>query len=551
MSLNRVVLSVVAVLSLGFLIACGSSSHTTPPPTGAFSNANLSGTYVFSIVGTESAGGDFLSITGAFSANGSGSISGGAIDFNDSDTGVAASAFPDQAVTGGSYNVTSDGRGQATLNTTTPWGANTLMVDFVLASSSNGTITQFDANGTGSGTLTLQSSAAAQPAAGNYVFALTGINGSGLSSGAIAGAVAVDGSGNITTPAGTFLDWNDNGNSQQCTITSGSITVTSTPGTASIATNCGTAYNFDVYEASANDYKVIETDQFPNFTGDLFLQTTTTLPTSGQIVFTMAGLGSNAGSSASDIVALGGLATVSGATLVSGEEDYDDEGTSNIQLGTSSTPQAFTGAITAPGTGSRYQLALSTFENGQGQTSLYTFAAYPYSSTAMALIEIDDFGISAGTAYVQSSTSLASAQGYGMNLTAINGGSGSAFEQDDIAEFTANNGSFSNAAIDLNDEGSTLFDKSFSGNYQMDSPATGRGEFTGNTPDDNSPSINLVFYTVSSTQTIFVEVDTSQLGVGTFLQQNASGSASDFTARHLAVLRAAKAMKAKKAKENK
>jgi hypothetical protein len=549
---NRIILSVIALLTLAFLVGCGSSSHSiTPPPSGGFTDANLSGTYVFSIVGSETVGGDLLSITGTFTANGQGSISGGAVDFNDSDTNVAASSFPNVAVSSGTYNVTADGRGQAILTMAElPWTGTTFTVDFVLASNSSGLITQFDTNGTGSGTLALQS-AAGQPAAANYVLALSGINGQGLTPGAIAGAVAVDGSGNITGA----VDFVDNGNWQSCNITSGTITVGSTsPGTASIATSCGTAYNFDVYEASGNDYKFIETDQFPNFSGDLFLQASTAFP-SGQIVFTMAGSGTTAGISGSDLVTLGGLMTSDGSsTLSNGEEDYNDDTSngpvSNINLGVSSTPNTFAGTITPPVSGSRYVLGLTTFENGQGQTAGYTFAAYPYSSTATVLIEIDSLGISAGTAYSQSNTSLASAQGYGMNLTGTNSGG----EEDDIAEFTANNGSFSNGTIDMNDEGTTLFDKSYSGTYGMDSPATGRGELGSTTPESN---INVVFYTASNTQTVFVEVDPTQLGLGTLLQQSATSSQSaikpvtDFSAQHLVTLKAAKAMKAKKAAEKK
>jgi hypothetical protein len=538
---NRIVLPIVAVLSLAFLAACGSSSHhVTPPPSGAFSNANLSGTYVFSLTGTESVGGDFLSITGSFAACGctGGTISGGAIDFNDSDTSVVGSSFPNTSVTGGNYSVTSDGRGKAVLNTTTPWGASTFTVDFVLASSSGasstGLITQFDANGSGSGTLALQS-AASQPAAATYVLSLSGINGTGETAGTIAGAVAVDGSGNIT---GT-LDFNQATNPATCTINSGSvITVSGTPGTATLVTSCDT-FHFDVYAVSANDYKLIETDQFPNFSGDLFLQTATTIP-SGQIVFSLGGPGVviNGVTVITDPVAIAGLVTAdtTGATLSSGEEDFNDNGTASL-TSSSSSAQAISVQITPPSVGSsRYLFAFTNFENGQGQLAAYTFAVYPYSNTAAVMVEVDSNGVSAGTAYTQSSTALAAAQGYGMDLSGFNFNSG--VEEDDIAEFTTTTTGLS-GAIDMNDLGTTpLFDKNYTGTYGgLDATATGRGLITSTTPDQDNPTPDLVYYTVSSTQTVMIEVDPNQLALGSLIQQSGTGSASDLAERHLALSR--------------
>lgn len=539
-SFNRIVLPVLAVLSLAFLAACGSSSHhVTPPPTGSFSNSSLSGTYVFSIVGSDDVVGNFQTITGSFSADGSGNIkSGGAVDFNNE-----AGESPNAAVTGGSYKVTSDGRGQATLNTTNPIGGSTLTLDFALSTSSQGVITQFDGNGTGSGSLVIQS-AASQPAAANYVMVMSGINGSGGSPGAIAGAIAVDGSGNLT---GTF-DYNQDENSATCTLASGStITVGGTPGTATLVTNCST-FNFDVYPVSANDYKLIETDPFPNFSGDLFLQSSPTLQ-SGQYVFTMAGVDA----ATPGPLALGGLMAVdaSGNTITNGEEDFNDAGTSNISSSTS-PPQGFSVAITQPPSGSsRYVVSFTNFVNGNAvAVGAYTFAAYPYGNS-VALIEIDDSGVTAGTAFAQSSTALASGQGYAMNLSGSNANAGA--EEDDIAEFSTTNTGFS-GAIDMNDQApNPVFDGDFTGSYGgIDATATGRGLITSNTPNANDPNIDAVYYTVSNTQTIMVQIDGYQVALGTLLEQNASGSASDFATRHLLTVRAAqKAMKARKANEKK
>ena len=79
------------------------------------------------------------------------------------------------AVTGGSYTITSDGRGKATLSAANPFG-NSMTLDFVLSSKEHGLVTEFDGNGSGSGTLDLQSAVTQAQLAGSYAFTLSGID---------------------------------------------------------------------------------------------------------------------------------------------------------------------------------------------------------------------------------------------------------------------------------------------------------------------------------------------------------------------------------------
>jgi len=511
---NRFVLPVIAVLGLAVLAGCGNGSpKPTPPPSGSFSNSNLKGTYVFSIVGMDSAG-NFLAVTGTFAANGTGGtggITGGAVDINDSGFTPATTNSP---ITGGSYSVTQDGRGQAILTTATPWGSPAIQVDFALTSSGHGLITQFDSYGSGSGSFDLQT-AASQPAVGNYVLGISGITGSTLTPGAMAGAITLDASGN----ASGSVDYNNSAVSSLPTVNSGStVLVSGTPGRATLVTSGGT-FNFDVYGIDATHWRLIETDSFPILSGDLFAQTSTALP-SGQVVFTMAGF--DYSTSAGGPLAVGGLMTSDGTSTISdGEEDFDDAGAVD-----SAGPQAFAGTITPPTSGSRYVLALNNFVNGNAAAvGSYTFAAYPYSG-GVQVVEIDDGGVTAGVAFPQSSTSLASAQGYAFGLSAANSGG---FEEDDIAEFTTTSNSF-NGIIDVNDQGMTHFGQSFSGTYSLDSPATGRGVL-------NSSLLNGAFYTVDGSNVLFIETDgSSQLGLGAFQSQSASAQ-SAFAAQHMAVMR--------------
>lgn len=513
MSLRHQVILPLVISALALLAGCGGSgsAKVTPPPSGSFSNSSLTGTYVFSIVGQD-VNYDFLAMTGTFAANGSGGISGGTIDINDSGF---SSPLTNNPITAGTYSVTSDGRGKAILNTATPFGS-TVTVDFVLASSNHGMITEFDANGSGSGSLDLQTSAS-QPAAGTYVFGLSGISAVSTTTGtgvpaSSAGAITLDGSGNAS---GSF-DYNNNSTPSLLTLNSGStVSAGTTPGTATLLTSSGTLH-FDVYGIDATHMKLIETDSFPILAGDLFSQSSSSFP-SGQIAFTMAG--SDYSVSTTGPLVVGGLMTSDGtANISAGEEDFDDAGNAD------SAPQPFTGTISSAN--GRYVIQLSSFENGAGGViGNFSFAAYP-SSGGIEMVEIDGGGVTSGVAFSQSSTTLAASQGYGLGLTASNANS---YEEDDIAEFTTTSTGFS-GAIDINDQGQqTGFDKAFSGTYTPDSPATGRGTLTSN-------YINGTYYTVDGSTTLFLELDSTQLGAGMLEVQNATAQ-SNLTSSHLAMLR--------------
>ncbi len=510
---NRLVVPVV-FSALLVLAVCGGNGMTkiVPPPSGSFSNSNLNGTYAFSIVGSvNNSFSDFIAIAGAFTANGSGAITGGALDVN---TSAVTSAATNNPITGGSYVITGDGRGKATLTTNTPLGSS-IVVDFVLSSSEHGLITEFDGNGSGSGSLDLQTSTA-QPAAGRYVFGLSGISGLSVTTGAgipaaAAGIVNLDASGNVT--AGT-MDYNDNGLPFFLTIDSGSTVLSGTsPGTITLATSSG-PLNFNTYPVDATHLKVIETNGFPILAGDLFVQSSSAFP-SGQIVFTMAGIDYPGGGAP---LAVGGFMTSDGSSAITGgSEDYNDGGATDT-----TGPLPFGGSITA--SNNRYLLQLNSFENGaNGALGTFTFAAYP-SAGGIQLIEVDGNGVTFGVGFTQSNAVLAANEGYGFGLAAVNQSS----REDDIAQFTTTGTSFS-GVIDYNDQGTTSFRQPLNGTYTPDSPPTGAGVLTANT-------FSGVYYTIDAGNALFIELDNSQLGVGALQTQNASAK-SNLASAHLAMIR--------------
>jgi hypothetical protein len=185
-------------------------------------------------------------------------------------------------------------------------------------------------------------------------------------------------------------------------------------------------------------------------------------------------------------------------------------------------------AISSPLTGGRTEITFVTgFVNGNGGiacSSNCIFAAYP-SSGGLQMLEIDNGGMTNGIAYSQTATTLASGEGYGMNTTGVTTNSA----EDDIAEFTNNNGSFS-GIIDINDQGATAFKNTFSANYAADATVVGRGIVT---PSSNGAL--LTTYVIDNSTAVAVITDPSMVGLGALVKQNSSAK-SNVVANHLAVL---------------
>ena len=510
---NRIVLPLI-LSTLAVLAGCGGSSTpaAVAPPSGGFSASELSGTYVFSTAGSDP-NGYFFTMAGTIVANGSGGITGGVIDINDSDIQVSTpiQAFGQAISSSSNYTVGVDGRGKINL-VSTPLG--TIVFDFVLSSNAGGLITEFDGNGSGSGTLELQSATITQAQlAQGYAFSLSGFDGGDNVLGG-AGAFVLGSDGTITSGTGVN-DFNDSGIVYPAAGLTGvfSLGTGGASGTAQLATAVG-PLNFNFYVVDATHLKVIETDGLngvaPVLSGDVFQQTS--MPT-GSLVFTMAG------ESSAGPLALGGLMTSSGAgQSTSGAEDVNLAGT----LSSPTAPVPFSLNYTAT-TNGRATLGLTNFSGGP--TSM---AIYP-TTEGVLMLEIDNFALTEGTAYAQSATALGTPpQGYGLNLSGVNFGSagsgGGSFELDDIAEFATSASTGPSGLLDENDQGSPQNPQTISAAFSSlaadgSSPATGRGlaSFASNS---TTGLFNIIYYTVDGTNTIFMESDTVQASVGSFQLQS-------------------------------
>jgi hypothetical protein len=508
-----------AAIGLASLAGCGSSTNqASAPPSGSFSNSNLNGTYVFSFSG-EDVTDQFLSqfaITGTMVANGSGSLTGGTIDLVDPALGSAlnTSYTQTQLPVLGNYSITADGRGTGTISVTINGTQVQFGLDFVLSSNSHGMISRFDGNGSGSGTIDLQTSVAQSALQGSYSFGLAGTDSTGTNTLGTVGSFTLDANGNVTSG---LQDISDNGNSigLRALQLQGTVLVGS-PGAAQLKTNTagfGTLH-FDVFPIDPTHLKLIETDSVAYISGDAFVSTGETSFPSGPLALIMAGEDTQ-----QYPFAAGGLLTSDGSSQITGGlEDVNDDG---YVQGTQNVSGSFRT------NGVRTQLTLTGLFNGNFYnfspgTGTYAFAAYPYSGGVM-LLETDNgggtsTGISGGNLYAQTSTSLnTSSAGYALNLSGVNSNG----QTDWISEFTAN-GNSRNGLYDANNFGLIASDLSL--NTGSSSVASnGRGTISFPTLQTNGNSwisaLDLTVYTLNSSTAVFLETDGNQISTGELQMQ--------------------------------
>ena len=525
---NRIFLPII-LSGLGVLISCGgngvSITRPTPPPTGGFSQSNLNGTYVFSLSGTDTSGSAYAMV-GTFSANGSGGITGGVLDINDAGFPISnpvISPVANAPITGGSYTLGVDGRGQIKLNNRTPFSS-PIILDFVLQDSTHGLVTEFDGNSSGSGSLDLQASGATPT--GSYAFIFSGAYGNGFL--ATVGNFTLNGA----TMSG-LQDLNSQGIPYAAETLSGAFALgpSSTPATQISSTPSGSNPNFtityDVVAIDATHLKFIEMDSNGTLSGDAFAQSSTTLPT-GTLAFTLIG------STSSAVIGAGGFMVTDGSGNITNASTEDVNNTGSV----SASFINFSGIYTASGTG-RY--TLGSFVNFVGGTE---YVAYP-SNGGVLLLEMDNAGMMAGAAYPQTAgATLDSSQGYAMNLSGVNLGSstGQSAEVDDISEFaTASSGGTLTGITDENfaPGSSPIYAVALRGTYNT--PDTnGRGQLIANAGNSINSTLNggfnLTYYAVDGTTFPFIETDNGQVTAGVFVKQNSSASSSAATRAHMYVL---------------
>jgi len=472
------------------------------PPAGAvitvqFSNGTLNGKYAFTFSG-QNAGASYVA-AGSISFDGNGAITGGTVDINSG----GASAV---TITGGTYHIGTDGRGNATVVTS----GGTVNWQFAVVNHSRAFVERFDTGvQSASGTMELQDASQFTLAGitGAYAFNLSGANGTNRpGSLAAAGAFGSNGAGVIS---GGALDVNNAGTpSTGLSLTPSAYTPPSASGRGTMTLNSGFAaqpvQTFAYYIVDATHVKVIETDAGAQLVGDVYKQP--------------AGLFTNAsfrngfvfaflGSTGAGVLGEGGVLTLDGAgnvTTATSTIDINANGTVHNSLAVSGTynlADPITGRTTA------------TLMVG-GLPQLYAF--YPQINGALSMVEIDTSNVAAGRALAQGlgPFSGGSFQGnYAVSFT------GTDFvvtpgEEDLVGQILPNGGSaIDTSSVDISDNGVLAHSAALSGNYLVSS--LGRGSpvnLSTNSTLFSSATMNL--YIADSSDALFLESDGTRVLVG-------------------------------------
>lgn len=316
--MRKIVLTLLSIVALAALVACGGSNGSISAPGGpatgnnaGFSTYSLKGNYVFSGSGINGSNHNF-DVVGVFTADGTGNVTSGVRDTY-ADSGAQSQK---EAITG-TYTVNQDGRGQVTLNGSTGQA----VYRFIMQSPSSASFFQFSSTTDDTGRLQLQSAAVTNvigPA--TFVIRLDGEDSAGNAYSAI-GALNVSGG---TTLTGT-IDQNDNGTFLGQLAVTGTISPADSTGrgTLTFTTSSGT-HNFVYYRVSPSHMELASTDSKILLFGYADVQTSASANTAaftGAQVFSLSGYGPSGPLLETGLFGLDG-----GGNLTGGVEDYNSAG---------------------------------------------------------------------------------------------------------------------------------------------------------------------------------------------------------------------------------
>lgn len=468
----------------------GSAAPSTTTVTVQVSNATLSGSYVFELSNS-----NLLSTTaeaGVITFDGAGNITSGSIDF-------AGNSTP-TAITGGTYQIGTDGRGTATIQIA---GGNSSW-QFAIANHDQGFIGALDANGTTlGGTLDLQQLPASSTLQGNYAMALRGtIAGTSPAPFAMAGSIAAASGGSITSAT---LDFNNNFVASTAVTAGGNFTApdSSGRGTLTITSTIATQA-FVYYAVDANRLKLIETDAARPAWGELFAQPAgpfTGATFKGRYALTMSGVSGSAPFAMGGVFSLDGGVNVFNRLLDGINQSVAD------QEGSYFVTDTATGRTTI------------TWDVNHG--AFLQYVAYPRSDGGFVILELDGSAVAEGNVLPQTITSAGLstlAGGFALGLFG--------FEPPVLANPQAITGQLTysvgqplNGILDLTSNAAATAAMALEANVIAVDATTGRGTAS---VQDGSAALKggfLIFYFVDSNTALVFESDGTRLDTGTMLRQ--------------------------------
>lgn len=365
----RAIWTLCLVLLLVALVACGGSSSSPVPPPAAnnagYSNASLSGSYVFRLSGIDTNGGTFVAV-GIFTADGNGNVTSGQEDVNDVFSGVLQQV----AISNGTYSVGVDGRGQATLNFSN--SAPAASFNFVLVSSGEARVVELSNFELSSGVLEKQNAVPLAAPSGTYVLRMDGSNSQFGQPVSRVGLLTATGAGS----ASVVLDENYNGFFTPTIAVSG-ISVSSFSGTTGRgvmqfdtttggANSTGTTIDLAFYVVNSNTIEFLSINQSEQLSGyaDSQSGTISSASVSSPYVF---GISGNLGRGLIDET---GEFTLASGALNNGLEDFVFNGAYSASVPFSGTYAAdtanngrFTGSYTSNGRTASFVLWFNSAQN--------------------------------------------------------------------------------------------------------------------------------------------------------------------------------------------
>jgi hypothetical protein len=495
------------------ITASAGGSSGTATATIVFSNASLAGDYTFSYAGDDGTG--FLAIAGQFTADPNSGTITGTEDFLDRGNGPSTG----QAVSG-TYSIGPDGRGSVDLT-----GSTGEIWQIALSSDQHALLINFNqGNAAGSGTIDQQTSATAL-AAGRYVFQLSGLDGSGLTTGT-AGTFTSFGSGTLA-PAlgGNVIDVNDAGSlTTDDTSLTGTFTATSLSlQSSALTTLTGGTATFDYFLVNARHLRLIETDGNAFLAGDVFAAPTVpsggynaTLLASGNYAFTMGGATNSPYAAGGVFVSDGGGTSATTSGNITGGVFDNNNGGAHFQTDVALKSTTYgvdqnTGRIA-----SSISTTAGTFD-WAGYATSPTDPTKP-NSVEVLMVETDSNATASGIAYLQSSTAQPSGS-FSLNLTGQATGN-TAGEQDVLAQIDLS-GTTLTGAMDINNFalGQIQSGLNIVSSRSTISSTDGNGRGTATIAAANGASFPVAYYVVDSDSVLMLETDNQRVALGILLKQ--------------------------------
>lgn len=478
------------IVTIRAAMADGSAAPNSTTATVQVSNATLSGSYAFELSNS-----NLLSAAaqvGVITFDGAGNITSGSIDF-------AGNVTP-TVITGGTYQLGTDGRGTATVQTA---GGNSSW-QFAIANHIQGFIGALDQNGTTlSGTLDLQQLPPTGTLQGNYAIALRGsIAGTTPTPFAMAGSIAATSGGSITSAT---LDFNNNFVASTAVTVSGSYTAQSASGRGTLTiTSTIATQTFAYYAIDANRLKLVETDSARPAWGDLFTQPAgpfTGASLKGRYALTMSGV------SGASPFAMGGVFSLDGGVNVFNRSlDAVNQSVAD-QEGSYFVTDSATGRTTI------------TWNVNHG--TFLQYVAYPRSDGGFVILELDGSAVAEGAVLPQTITSAGLstlAGGFSLGLAG--------FEPVTLAnpeaisgQLTYSVGQTLNGTLDLVNNGTTTSALALQANVISIDAATGRGTAAVQNGSTALTGGLLIFYMLDSNTALVFESDGARLDTGMMLRQ--------------------------------